>query len=385
MNSIVYTIIMVALWVLNLFNDSGLGHIYQTTERARTIIVLLFIIVIMFQCKEKQFWVEKRDFTIFGGLSLIIIAISKLKGYGNMGFHYISAFMLVYILGQVKIHLLAIRLTGLVYVILGMSILYIYDYATLLSGWNGNTIGMIGLYSFLIFLISFYDTKNIKSKIIIVIITGIYIHLIEPTDSRSSIWFAIVAVLFALSILPRKIITVTDKRYYLWLLIPLFIAIIVVNVSHGSYMNELDLWSMEKFQKPIFNGRGELWENGLSLLREHFLFGRGTVEGNWHNCAITILTAYGCVGGIFWILSLQKILSKGRYWINDIIVSGCIITFVIMYIQQSVELGLVNENPNILPYIVLGIMLGRVKQLDEKEIENVEGEYEKDKYYSSDL
>ena len=56
-----------------------------------------------------------------------------------------------------------------------------------------------------------------------------------------------------------------------------------------------------------------------------------------------------------------------------------------MYIQQSVELGLVNENPNILPYIVLGIMLGRVKQLDEKEIENVEGEYEKDKYYSSDL
>ena len=48
MNSIVYTIIMVALWVLNLFNDSGLGHIYQTTERARTIIVLLFIIVIMY-------------------------------------------------------------------------------------------------------------------------------------------------------------------------------------------------------------------------------------------------------------------------------------------------------------------------------------------------
>lgn len=117
----------------------------------------------------------------------------------------------------------------------------------------------------------------------------------------------------------------TDKRYYFWLLIPLFIAIIIVNVSHGSYMNELDLWSMEKFQKPIFNGRDELWENGLSLLREHFLFGRGTVEGNWHNCVITILTAYGCVGGIFWILSLQKILSKGRYWINDIIVSGCII------------------------------------------------------------
>lgn len=80
---------------------------------------------------------------------------------------------------------------------------------------------------------------------------------------------------------------------------------------------------------------------------------------------------------------MQRILAKGRKWLDDVIVSGCIITFIIMYIQQSVELGLVNENPNIIPYIVLGIMLGRIKLLDE-EVEGI-GEHEKNKYYCSNL
>lgn len=385
MNSILYTGIMAVLWILNLLNDSGLGQAYQTTEKARIIIVVCFLALIMFGNKSNSVRVDKRNFAIFGGLVCIIFTVSYISGYGNMGFHYISVFLLIYILGQVKVRFWAIKLTGILYLIMGISILYIYDYTAILSGWNGNTIGMIGLYSFLIFLISFYDAKEIKSKIIIVFITGIYISLIGFTDSRSSILFALIAVLFALSILPRKLVVITDKRYYLWLLIPLIIAIIVVKISHGSFMNELDLWSMEKFQKPLFNGRDKLWESGFKVLGTHVLFGTGTLEGNWHNCIVTILVAYGCVGCFFWIMSLQKILAKGRYWINDIVVSGCIITFIIMYIQQSVELGLVNENPNILPYVVLGIMLGRVKLLNEKEIEGVEDEYEKDKYYSADL
>ena len=372
MSSIIYTIIMAVLWAVNLFNDSGLGQIYQTTEKARSVIFVVFIIIVILSFRERHFEVDKYDFVVFGGMLLAIVAVSYIKGYGNMGMHYISGFLLVYILGRSRVSDLAVKLTGLTYLVLGMSILYIYDYTSVLSGWNGNTIGMIGLYSFLVFLISFYDVNDVKSKIIILVITGIYINLTEPTDSRSSIWFAIVAVLFALSILLRQIITITDKRYYLWLLFPLFIAIFVINVSHGSYMNTLDLWSMRNFQKPLFNGRDELWESGLKILGEHILFGSGTLEGNWHNCVVTMLIAYGGVGCVFWLLSLQRILAKGRKWIDDVIVSGCIITFVIMYIQQSVELGLVNENPNLIPYIVLGIMLGRIKLLDE-EVEGLGG------------
>lgn len=367
MNSIIYTLVMAVLWIINLFNDSGLGQVYQTTEKARSVIFIVFVIMILLSCRKRYLWVDKYDFLIFGGMILTIVVESFIRGYGSMGIHYISVFLLVYILGRCRVSAFAVRLTGLTYLFLGMLILYIYDYTTILSGWNGNTIGMIGLYSFLVFLISFYNVNDIKSKIIILVTTGIYINLIGSTDSRSSIGFALVAVMFALSIFSRKIITITDKRYYLWLFLPLFIAILVINVSHGSYMNTLNLWSMRNFQKPLFNGRDELWESGFKILGEHILLGSGTLGGNWHNCAVTMLVAYGGVGCTFWILSLQRILAKGRKWLDDVIVSGCIITFVIMYIQQSVELGLVNENPNLIPYIVLGIMLGRIKLLEEIE------------------
>lgn len=368
MNSIIYTAIMTVLWILNLFNDSGFGQAYQTTERARIVIILLFLILIIFECKHESnhFWISRQDFLVFGLFSVLVVVISYIRNYGYMGAHYISVFMLVYILGKIRVHSSAMKWVSVIYMFLGILILYVFDYKSVLSGWNGNTIGMIGLYSFLIFLISFYDVKSIKNKLIIMGVAGIYAWLIGPTDSRSSILFAIIAVLFALSILPRKIILKNDKRYYTWLLLPLFIAICVVFVSHGSYMKYLDLWSLSKFNKPLFNGRNKLWESGFDILRKNVLLGSGTLEGNWHNCIVTALVAYGCVGCFLWVKTFQKILAKGRYWINDKIVSGCIITFIIMYIQQSVELGLINEKPNILPYIVLGIMLGRVRLLDRR-------------------
>lgn len=385
-NSILYMIIMSILWILNLFNGTGIGQTYQTTEKARVIILMVFIIMVIYECKSRHFWIDKKDFIVFGGMIFIIVIVSNVKGYGNMGFHYLYAFLLVYILSKIEVHFLAIRLTGIIYAIMGMGVLYIYDHGTIFSGWNGNSIGMIGLYSFLIFLISFYDVSDMKSKIIILSITAIYIRLIEPTDSRSSTIFAIFAALFALSILPRKFIIKTNRRYYWWLLIPLIIAIIAINISHSAYMVGLNLWSLENFQKPLFNGRDRLWENGFKILKENLFWGRGTFEGNWHNCIITILTSYGCIGGMFWVSSMQRILAKGRKWMKDVIVVGSIITFIMMYIQQSVELGLVEEKPNILPYIVLGIMLGRVKMLEKYDcIGDIEGKYDRDKYYNSNI
>lgn len=215
MNSIIYTAIMTVLWILNLFNDSGFGQAYQTTERARIVIILLFFILIIFECKKMRnhLSIARQDFLVFGLFFVIAILISYLRGYGYMGVHYVSVFMLVYILGKIRVHSYAMKWVSVIYMFLGILILYIFDYKSVLSGWNGNTIGMIGLYSFLIFLISFYDVKNLKNKLIILLVTGIYAWLIGPTDSRSSILFAIIAVLFALSILPKKIILKNNRSF----------------------------------------------------------------------------------------------------------------------------------------------------------------------------
>lgn len=386
MNSILYAIIMAILWIVNLLNDTGLGKAYQITELVRIIIYLVCIVLVVFGCKRHRFLVDKRNFVIFGGMVFVFVIISYIKGNGAMGLHYISTFLLVYIISKMNAYKVAVRLTGIVYVIMGMTVLYIYGYGNVLSGWNANTIGMIGLYSYLFFLISFYNVKNIRTIIAIIGVTVIYISLIGITDSRSSILFAVIAVLFSISIIPRKFIMKTNRRYYLWLLVPLFIAIGVVKISHGVYMENLNIWSLQEFKKPLFNGRDELWEEGFQVLFENILFGRGDLSGNWHNCIITVLTAYGIVGGILWVMALQQILSKGRKWINDTIVSGCIITFIVMFIQQSVELGLISENPNLLPYITLGIMLGRVKLLNKQnQKECVREQYDKNKCYYTNI
>ena len=40
MKSIMYTLLMTILWILNLFNGTGLGMVYQTTEKTRSLIYI---------------------------------------------------------------------------------------------------------------------------------------------------------------------------------------------------------------------------------------------------------------------------------------------------------------------------------------------------------
>lgn len=365
MNPILYTVIMTILWIANLLNDSGLGQVYQTTQKFRLLIIFIFLLIVIFKfAKNKKIILQKKDMFIFGGMFFIFGSISYLTGNKQSGLNYLYVFLLIYVMSKIEVKEFAARFVGITYLCLGMGVIYIYGHSAILSGWNGNTIGMLGFYSFLIFLIQFYDTKNIKSKVLILIVTLLYINLIGTTDSRSSIFFAVLTVLFALSFISRDFIIASPNRYYFWLLIPLIVAIIVVIFSKGSYMQLLNHWSIAHFKKPIFNGRDELWDTGFKLFKAHFFIGTGSLKGNWHNCIISILTTYGLMGTVCWILSFQNILKKGYQWINDTIICGCTITFLMMFIQQSVELGLLAENPNLLPYIVLGMMLGRVKYLN---------------------
>lgn len=350
-----------------MLNDSGLGQTYQTTEKLRILIYVVFILMLIWKCRNQHFYVNKKDFITIMSMSLIFILVSFFKGNGLMGLHYVTAFILIYVIGNLPVKKSTVKIVGILYLILGLSILFIYNFSSILSGWNGNTIGMCALYSFLFYLISYYGDNRLKSKAIVVVMTLLYIGLVGVTDSRSSIIFAVIALMVTFSILPSKYMVKTDERYYFWLVFPLIITIGVILISQGSYMSVLNTWSIKEFGKPIFNGRDELWEKGLEILSENLLFGRGDLRGNWHNCIITLLTAFGIIGTFLWIKSIQRILKKGRNWIKDPIVEGCIITFIITLEHQSVELGMISENPNLLPYIALGIMLGRVKLLDEHE------------------
>ena len=368
MVSMFYAVIMVLLWIVNLFNGTGLDSVYHVTQNARLIVIILSIGVFLLKGNSH---VASRDFFTFGLMIVSFCISSFMKGYGSQPIEYLWVFGLVYLLGHLELDEKAFFWTGLAYGVGGLFILFIYDYGTVLHGWNSNSIAMIGMYSFLIMLIPFFNKTSFRSKSLILITAIAFAYLINPTSSRSCILFSMIGALFAINAIPRKLIYGRSGRMTICLVFPLIIAIIVVLVSGTSLFESLNLWSYLRFGKPIFNGRDEFWRYGFEVLFDNFLIGAGTMNiNNWHNSAMTCLSAYGTVGYFLWISSFKNILNQASWWLDDYIVQGCVVSFIVIYVQQSVELGFISANPNLIAYVILGMMLGRIRYLRNEEYEN---------------
>lgn len=369
MNSFLFIFFTTFLWIINLFNGTGLGNLYNTTEITRSLLFLIAIFLILIRLKYSRILI-KNMYLFASILSMFIIftTVSIFKGHGIVSFDYIWIFMIVFIISARAISLFDIKVVSLFIGILGGSILFLNNYTNIFSGWNGNTIGMIGLHSYLIFIIPFYRTNIIVEKIVLVTATFLYSVFVLPTDSRSSMLFAFTALLFYLI---GFNVNLFFKRKILIILVmfsPIIIATIVSIVSNSSIIDDLNRWSYNTFEKPIFNGRDEIWKYGFELIYENIFFGTGKIySGYWHNSAISCLVSFGVIGYLFWINSFYSILKVSSNYSNDAIISGCTISFLILFAQQSVELGIFGPNPNFLPYIILGLMLGRLKYLRREE------------------
>lgn len=369
MNSFLFIFFTTFLWIINLFNGTGLGNLYNTTEITRALLILIAIFLILIRLKYSRILI-KNMYLFASILSMIIIftIVSVFKGYGIKSSDYFWIFMIVFIISARAISLFDIKVVSLFIGILGASILFLNNYTNIFSGWNGNTIGMIGLHSYLIFIIPFYRTKIIFEKIILLITTFLYSAFVLPTDSRSSILFAIIALTFYLIGFNVNFFFKRKVRVALLLFLPIIIAAIVSLISNSPFIDDLNRWSYDTFEKPIFNGRDEIWSYGFELIYENIFFGTGKIySGYWHNSAISCLVSFGVIGYLFWINSFYSILKVSSKCANDVVISGCTISFLILFAQQSVELGIFGPNPNFLPYIILGLMLGRLKYLRREE------------------
>lgn len=361
--------LLTILWVVNLFTGTGLDTVYHVTDIAKIVIIILTIFSVTFSFRKKgDIRITASDFNVFGGMVLIFIGSSFLHGYGMQTFDYLWVFCLIYLVSKIEINPTVMRWTGLIYGFLGAVILYIYNYGSFLSGWNENSIAMLGMHSFLILTIPFFDRSDNSNKIMLLIVGLIFAILIWPTNSRSSILFFIAAGLFALNMLPRSIMTGKGNRILL-LFAPLIVVLVCFLITKSFFYGDLELWSLQTFDKPIFNGRDQIWTSGLEMIFKNPLFGCGSlITFNWHNSAIHCLTAYGIIGYGFWLCAFNKILSSAQNYLKDPIVCGSFISFLLLWIQQSVELGLISHTPSLLPYIILGIMLGRVNLLNSEQI-----------------
>lgn len=365
MNSIFFTIGIAFVWLSSLFNGTGLGNAYRTNDITLAVFILLTAFLLL---KKHPSKISRDWFFTFGGLSFIFVASSLLNGYGLSGLQFLCTYLMLFILSRVEVREGAFRLAGVVVLVLGAAILVIYDFGTQLSGWNENSIAMIGLFSYIIFMSAFYNLRSVWLKMLVVIVGAAFLVLILPTDSRSCMLMLLVTMLLAVIMQPCPRTLRSATAVTLLLLIPLIVAGIVAVLSLTEVSNTLESWSLSTFNKPIFNGRDALWRDAFKDLLQHPLFGTGNVNsGSWHNSAVACFTSFGILGYIFWVRSLFLPLKAGSFYLNDPIVTGCMTAFLLMNAQQAVELGMFSKSPNLLIYLPLGLVLGRVHHLKKKE------------------
>ena len=373
MKTIFFTGFMVLLWGINLLNGTGLGQAYHTTEYARIAALLVGCWLLYRDSQKRRGWrMPARYFFVLLPLLTVFILVSLFNGEGLVGLEYMWAFLVVFILSHTRPDRSTMYLVGIAYAVLGLAILVIFNYMDALKGWNSNAIAMIGLFSYLVFTVPFYGVRDKKSIFMLLAVGLVYTVLIWPINSRSCILAIVLAWLVVFNVLPLERIFRSPAMLFLALLVPLVIAVIGSLVALNADVTILNTWSLAEVGKPFFNGRDELWLDAFRTLDQHFLLGTGNVAGQsyHHNSAADCLASYGVVGYTLWIMLFHVILREALPYRRDICVGGALAAFLIIFWQQSVERGMLAPAPSLIPYVILGLLLARVRAVKEQECES---------------
>lgn len=354
--------LILLVWIFSVVNTSGLGQVYETPTKTN-IMILVWLAFVLYGNHEKlHIGGKNAKLTFFTVLSFIIVPYIK---SGNWeGFTYLLMIPLVYCFSQQRISQFDMRLSGYIIAGLGIGTLYIYSRTSILSGWNDNQIGMIGLFSYLYYAITLFGKSNFRKISIGAVISIVFISLlIQHTASRSIAVFALLACVVVYSKLNIKGMIKKKRFVFFALNVPLIIAILVVLFPNIELFQMVSKWSEESYGKTAFNGRDELWLYTFNHLLQTYFIGDGKFLINHHNSAMAALGVFGVVGYICWYKLLAKPVRLMVNYVDDAIVYGCLISFLLIFWQQSFDLGFISPSPNMIPYAILGIGLGRIKTI----------------------
>lgn len=373
MNSILYTGGMVLLWAIALLNGTGLGAAYHTTEYARILALVVAFLLFLWNMRTRRGRIVSLEcfLTVFF-MALLFFAASYLQGYDKVGLECLWVFLITYILSQTRPSRNDLYMVGISYAALGMAILYIFNFMTALSGWNPNSIAMIGLFSFMVFTIPFYGIRDVKSMILISLVGAAYVFLIWPTGSRSCSIAIVLDLLIVFRVIPLEKMLKSKAFMRLALHVPLIVALFGCMLAATADMGALNSWSIDEFGKTLFSGRETTWKEAFTTISDRLLFGTGYVDvGIYHNSAVACLVAYGIVGYGLWTGLFAIIVKEALPWREDICIAGALSAFFVIFWQQSVELGMFAASPNLLPYAILGVLLARARTLKEIECQKL--------------
>ena len=351
-------------FVFNLVNFSGLGAVYNTEHYTRLLLIVLTV-VLLFRYKIPVYRVTRGPFLWCMLMVAVFLFSAVLRGSLEDAFNCLTSFLIVYVFSQYALDGYTFKWLGRMLLFGSFSLLFIYLKLDVLSGWNENGIAMLCFFAYVCYAAStMFAARGMERKFAIVA-TILFIWMLSETNARSSMFASTVTL--AVLLFPRSLGSFFSSKQTRRILFhaALILAVSLAALSTTSLYADLDLWSYNTFGKPLLNGRETAWRDGLKNLSSMLLFGRGNFKvNNWHNWAMSLLTAHGVLGYISWTGFVQKLLAKGNPYIHDPYVLGLITAFLLSLLQQSAELGLIGSaSIHLLPYMLLGLLLGRVRML----------------------
>lgn len=353
--------VIILTWLISFVEPSGWAGALHFPEKINFLIILISTGLFLSNPKNKMYITN----TLFFGLALTLVIIPYILSGKWDGATYSISFLVVYIISCCKITAQVIRYSCFAIAGLGIFILLIYTRGSLLSGWNDNAMAMTGLFSYLYFTIFLISKKGCTSFWIWNIVTIIYLSMLFKTDCRSGMLFSLITV-FCI-IFSNKTKYFLKKKIILIIILnlPVLISFLVITISATPHFKELNTWSINNFGKQIFSEREILWGYAYDLLINSSYIGTGKFMINYHNSGVAALSVFGILGYICWIMYFKNNLNLLKLYINDGIVFGSMLSFTIIFLQQTVDLGFISPTPNLLPYLILGVGLGRVRCLKE--------------------
>lgn len=356
------TIIVIILsWIISFVEPSGWSYQIHLPDKINATLMIASTIC-FFQYRSKRLPISQ---LLFLGIVLFLVLIPYAVSSTWDGASYTVAFLATYIVSQGVITTKVIKYSSIGIAILGLTILLIYAKGSVLSGWNDNAISMTGLFSYIYFTIFLMKIRNDRSFWTWNIFTVLYLSLLFATDCRSGMIFSSLAVIAILYSHKVKNILENKRTRLMLLNFPLIISGIVLAVASSPLYNDLNSWSIMNTDKPVFNGRNELWDTAYKLLSESNFLGTGEFLINYHNSGVAALSVFGVLGYICWIKFFSHNLTSLSLYLRDKIVFGSSLAFILIFLQQSFDLGLIEIHSNLIPYMILGVGIGRVRYLQQ--------------------
>ena len=353
---------IVSIWIISFISPSGFAQAHHLPELIDKL--LLFVSVILY-FKSRKGVFQLKGLLIFG-IILSFILIPLIAYHSWEGASYLVSILIIYCFSKIRFANFEIKYSALIIGALGLGVLAIYCFSNTLSGWNDNAIAMTGLFSFLYYAIYLHTLPKKSWKFLLYnVVTILYAYLLLKTDCRSAALFLIISLITIL--FQNKTLNIIKKRHFNILLInlPLLIALLVILLSQTGLYQELNHWSIAKFNKEIFNGRDIIWMSSLETLIQTYWLGIGEFRINYHNSAMACLAVFGIIGYLSWTRLFISILKFLKQYIFDPVIFGCITSFCLIFAQQSVDLGFITSHPNMLPYLILGLAYGRIKYITD--------------------